>query len=207
MPIVAKIVVVLAIILFIAYRRRIRVPSGYRLPPGPRGCPLIGSAHKLGPYPRNQFQKWAAQYGDVFQVQIGLQRWVLFNSPEAIKDVFDKQSAQTSGRPPMPVFHNQVSGDWRLVSMDYGPKWRRLRTALHQCLSPKMADELRPGQEFESGQLLHDILTANQNELDFYDHVRRYATSVVMTAAYGQRVPSYVRGSTLRLVDWKICSF
>ncbi|KAH6868935.1 O-methylsterigmatocystin oxidoreductase [Thelonectria olida] len=191
MHLVTKIVIVLALALFIGYKRRNHVPHGYRLPPGPRGWPLIGNAHELGPYPRNQFQKWAAQYGEVFQVQIGLQRWVLFNSPEAIKDVFDKQSALTSGRPPMPVFHNQVSGNWRLVSMDYGPKWRRLRTALHQCLSPKMSDELRPGQEFESGQLLHDILTANQNEQDFYDHVRRYATSVVMTAAYGQRIPSY----------------
>ncbi|KAL7757138.1 hypothetical protein ACKLNR_011665 [Fusarium oxysporum f. sp. zingiberi] len=191
MSYLSKIILVLIVVLFVAFKRRIRIPSGYRLPPGPKGWPLIGSAHELGPYPRNQFQKWAAQYGEVFQVQIGLQRWVVLNSPDAIKDVLDKQSSLTSGRPPMPVFHNQVSGDWRLVSMDYGPKWRRLRTALHHCLSPKVADELRPGQEFESGQLLHDILMANQNEENFYDHVRRYATSVVMTAAYGQRIPSY----------------
>ncbi|GKT40903.1 uncharacterized protein ColSpa_01084 [Colletotrichum spaethianum] len=57
-----------------------------------------------------------------------------------------------------------------------------------------VAQGSRPAEsrtKFESGQLPHDALKENQTETEFYYHIRRYATSVMMTAAYGQRIPSY----------------
>lgn len=170
-----------------------KVPKGLRLPPGPRGLPLIGSALELGKYPRHQFQKWADQYGEVVSVRIGFHRFILLNSPQAVKEILDKQAAVTSGRPPQPVLHYQVNGGLNLVSMDYGPQWRKFRSALHKCLSQKTAERLRASQEFEAKQTIFDILTNNANDELFSEHFKRYTMSVVMTAAYGQRVKSHVR--------------
>lgn len=48
-----------------------------------------------------------------------------------------------------------------------------------------------PSQEFEAKQLLYDILTDNENQMNFYMHIRRYTTSVVMTSTYGKRIPDW----------------
>lgn len=161
--------------------------------PGPKGFPIIGNTLQLGPYPQQQLRKWAAMFGDIYKVQIGLQNWVFLNSPAAVKDILDKQSAITSGRPPMPVVSDLVSGGQRFLLMTYTPTWRKLRAIVHKLLTPKSSDTFKPSQEFESKQLIYDILTDNEDQESFYLHVRRYTTSVVMTSTYGRRIPSWVR--------------
>lgn len=75
--------------------------------------------------------------------------------------------------------------------MPYGPKWRAYRTISHQVLSTTMTATFIPSQEFETKQLLYDIAFSNQNQRDFYWHVRRFTFSVLMTATYGRRVDSW----------------
>lgn len=38
---------------------------------------------------------------------------------------------------------------------------------------------------------MHDLLTDNRNELDFYNHIRRLSFSIVMTSTYGRRVSTW----------------
>lgn len=160
--------------------------------PGPVGLPILGHTLSVGDKPQNIFRKWALQYGEVFQVQIGWYPWVFVNSPAAVKEIFDKQSAVTSGRPRSPFLFDLMSGGMRILFMDYTPEWRKLRAVIHQLLTPKMSDTFQPSQEFEAKQLLHDLLTDNDDERSFYNHVRRYTTSVVMTSTYGRRIPHWV---------------
>lgn len=51
----------------------------------------------------------------------------------------------------------------------------------------RAVDTLKPSQDVESRQYLHDILT---NPDHFLDHVKRYATSVIIYASYGFRILS-----------------
>jgi cytochrome P450 len=161
--------------------------------PGPKGLPIIGNTLSLGSQPQKIFRKWALEYGDVFKIQMGWDYWIFVNSPAAVKDIFDKHSAITSGRPRMPVVADLVSGGMRFLLMDYTPKWRQLRAVVHKLLTPKMSDTFRPSQEFEAKQLMFDLLTDNKDDEAFYNHIRRYTTSVVMTSTYGRRVPEWVR--------------
>ena len=135
------------------------------------------------------------------QLQIGWQNWVFVSSPEAVKDIFDKQSSATSGRVPMPVASDLVSGGMRFLLMDYTPTWRKLRAIVHKLLTPKVSNTFMPSQLFEAKQLMYDILTDNANEEDFYMHVRRYTTSVVLTSTYGIRVQKWVRQSCFIIKD------
>ncbi|KPM40123.1 hypothetical protein AK830_g6429 [Neonectria ditissima] len=143
----------------------------------------------MGRTPHRKLQSWAAEYGELFQVRLGWENWVYVNSPEAVREIFDKQSAKTSGRIPMPVASELLSGENRLLLLTYGPKWRKLRTIIHKLLTPKASDTYRPSQEFEAKQLVYDIATNNEDQQSFYMHVRRYTTSVVLTSTYGRRVP------------------
>jgi cytochrome P450 len=123
---------------------------------------------------------------------MGWENWVFLNSPQAVKDILDKQSAITSGRAPMPVANDLVSGGMRFLLMSYTPTWRKLRAIVHKLLTPKASNTFMPSQEFEAKQLIYDILNDNSDEESFYMHVRRYTISVVMTSTYGRRVPTWV---------------
>ena len=171
---------------------RPKVPSGLRSVPGPPGLPLIGNAHQLGQYPQRALQKWAREYGELFQIKLGYENWVFINSPAAVKEILDRQSAVTSGRVPMPVLSDLISGGKRFLLMGYTTEWRKLRAIVHRLLTPKASESFRPSQQFEAQQLLYDILTDNADQSSFYMHVRRYTTSVVMTSTYGKRVPAWV---------------
>ena len=160
--------------------------------PGPSGLPLIGNLHQISSLPFREMKQWSRKYGEIFRVKVGLQDWIFLNSPEAIKDILDRQSATTSGRPPMPVASDIVSGGKRFLLMSYTPEWRKLRAMVHKLLTPKASDLFKPSQEFETKQLLWDLLTDNDDQESFYNHVRRYTTSVVMTSTYGRRIPFWV---------------
>lgn len=166
-----------------------KIPKGLRRVPGPPGIPLLGNTLQLKPQPQRQFQQWAREYGELFQIQMGYENWVFLNSPEAVKEILDKQSAITSGRAPMPVASDLISGGMRFLLMGYTSEWRKLRTIVHKLLTPKVSDTFKPSQDFEAKKLIHDLYSDNKGEENFYMHVRRYTTSVVMTSTYGRRIP------------------
>src|SRR5579859_218434 len=61
--------------------------------------------------------------------------------------------------------------------MPYNEHWRRLRTIVHQLLTPKMSATFKPSQLFESKQLTYDILHHNEDLTSFYQHCRRVPPS------------------------------
>jgi cytochrome P450 len=148
------------------------------------------------------FKKWSRQYGDMFQIRIGpSQKWIFLNSPQVVKDLLEKQSAVTSTRPNF-VSARIVSNDMRLVLMPYSDKWRTLRSIIHPLLTPKASSLMEPAQEFESKQVLWDIYSSMkntaqskerpENEMAFYDYIRRYSASVMLAMVYGIRAPTWV---------------
>ncbi|GMG25069.1 unnamed protein product [Aspergillus oryzae] len=160
--------------------------------PGPSGWPLIGMGLDLPVRPRELLNRWAAQYGDVFKVRVGWYNWVFFNSPDAVKEVFDRQAAVTSGKPPLPIAQDYCLRGDGVLPMTYNAKWKRLHAFLKQLLSAKASAAFIPSQEFEIKQLLADLShEAGKNSTDFYMHIRRMTFSIVMTSAYGLRIPKW----------------
>lgn len=160
--------------------------------PSPSGLPIIGNSFQIPTRPHIKFIEWAQQLGEIYRVRLGLADWYILNSPEAVKDILDKQSAVTSSRPPWPILSDALSGGMRFLFMPYGSQWRRLRSVAHGLLSPRVSATFQPSQDFEAKQLIHDLLKNNQNQMDFYMHIRRYTVSVLMTSTYGKRIPTWV---------------
>ena len=59
--------------------------------PGPRGWPWIGIGFDLPKRPRKMLSGYRVKYGDAFKMRLGWYNWVFFNTPEGVKEVFDKQ--------------------------------------------------------------------------------------------------------------------
>ncbi len=157
--------------------------------PGPRGkYPFIGIGFHLPPKAPVLFRQWAQTYGDIFKIRVGYYNWVVINSPEAIREILEKQSLATSSKPPSPMGHDVVTGRNRMPTMSYGPRWRALRTMVRQITTVPMTASFIPSQEFEAKQLLSDLATANADQRAFYQHTRRFAFSIVMTNTFGTRV-------------------
>ncbi|KAK4937424.1 hypothetical protein LTR10_021961 [Elasticomyces elasticus] len=168
-----------------------KIPKGLRAAPSPPGARLFsGHSHIYSGQVTNnpsesQLVKWAEELGEIYQIQMGTQRWVILSSPEAIKEVFDRQGTLTSSRAVNRVAMGVLSGGYRMLFMPYGKQWRDIRAIVHRCLTVKSADGMKPSQDLESRRYLYDLLTEPAN---FWNHVKRYSTSVIMYATYGRRI-------------------
>jgi len=175
-------------------RYKNKPPSGTKAAPGPAGLPLLGNAHQLSQQPHQQITKWAREYGEVYKIRLGWNDWYMICSPEACKEILDKQSAYTSSRAPFPVAGDALSGGMRFLFMEYGPEWRKLRGISHKLLTPAVSATFKPSQEFEAKMLLEEILKGADaekgNEIS-YMAIRRYTVSVIMTSTYGRRIPQW----------------
>lgn len=77
--------------------------------PGPRGLPLVGSLPWLwGRVHGEQFRLWSAQYGEVFQVQLGHRTVVVVNSAASARSIFLGQREASNSRPIFYVLHKKV---------------------------------------------------------------------------------------------------
>lgn len=160
------------------------------LPPGPKGLPLIGNlldladSDQVGAKARN----WAKDYGEIVYTKIGGTDYVWLSSPKAVRDLMDKKSAIYSSRASLPLAQDVASAGRRQLFMPYGSQWRTLRKSSHALLNSTMAVNYQPVQDYESKQLMSELLDSPDQ---FYQHNRRYSASVIMLVTYGYRLPTW----------------
>lgn len=88
--------------------------------------------------------------------------------------------------------HDIITSGKRMPTMPYGPHWRAQRSVVRQITTAPMTSTFVPSQEFEAKQLLFDLATDNgDDQKNFYQHMRRYAFSIIMTNTFGTRVKNW----------------
>lgn len=148
---------------------------GDRLPPGPKGPPVIGNILQIpAESPGLKMKEWAQQFGEMMTLRMGRRDFVYLNSSRVVQDILVKRAGQTSGRPRQPLAMDLLSGGNRIVLMQYGERWRKLRKIMHSMLSITAVQKWAPYQEVETRQLLHYYL---HNPDGFYKHNGLYANS------------------------------
>ncbi|KAG7098797.1 hypothetical protein E1B28_000702 [Marasmius oreades] len=194
-----------------------------KLPPGPRRLPIVGNllhVPTLRPYP--QFRKWARQYGPIFSLRLGPQTMIVLNSAEVAHEILDNRARKYSSRAPPHVAHDIMSDGQRLVFLPYDKEWKAAKKSMQALFTTAKIREMRRTQELESRVLLYDLLCHRQQSLsaDFTEFVgdgvpdrhwfaiiRRYTTSVVMTATYGNRVNRVVDNPHLHKIYDVLANF
>ncbi|KAH9071052.1 cytochrome P450 [Lactarius deliciosus] len=168
----------IALIIVVRYSRS----PWRRVPPGPRGLPLIGNVLEL----RDKvwlFQSDCKQkYEDVMYLSALGQPILILNSLKAASELLDRRANIYSGRPRFIMAQEIISGGLAFASLnpvdDY---WRRGRRAAHQVLS-KAAVRGYHNVLRREGVLLASALLANSGALE--KHFQRAAASATMTILY-----------------------
>ncbi|KAI0047445.1 cytochrome P450 [Auriscalpium vulgare] len=182
--IVGGLTLALLLTLLVQYRRS----PWRRVPPGPRGLPLLGNVRQL----RNRrwlFFQSRKEHGDVVYLNVAGQPIVLLNTQEAAADLLDRRASIYSGRPHFVVASEILTGGMFLVYAQYGDMMRRMRRAAQEGLSKAAVKQLHPIQRREALLLAQGLLTDTQADHESrVKHFRRSSASMIMSVTYG--VPS-----------------
>ncbi|XP_034688483.1 flavonoid 3',5'-hydroxylase 2-like [Vitis riparia] len=134
-----------------------------KLPPGPRGWPLLGALPLLGNMPHVALAKMAKRYGPVMFLKMGTNSMVVASTPEAARAFLKTLDINFSNRPPnagatLLAYHAQD-----MVFADYGARWKLLRklSNLHM-LGGKALEDWSQVRAVELGHMLRAMLELSQ---------------------------------------------
>ncbi|KAH9941388.1 cytochrome P450 [Amylocystis lapponica] len=142
-------------------------PRRSRLPPGPRGLPIVGT---YSTHPRAS-NGWNIKSGGDIQ--------------QATSDLLDKRSAIYSDRPSYPMAVDLVGCGWNFALAKYDDSWRLRRRIFHQHFQPSDVVKYQPRVLKGAREVLHHLLETPDN---FIARFRHFAGSVSMGIAYGLEV-------------------
>ncbi|KAK7445453.1 hypothetical protein VKT23_014872 [Stygiomarasmius scandens] len=153
-----------------------------KLPPGPRGYPIIGNLLALtGTQLWLRFTEWRETYGDLVTLNIPGQRIVIINSQTAANEILERHAGKNSDRPRNIVAAEILTGGLLFVFTRYTDVWRRMRKAAHEGLNRNVVHHYQPGQAGEAYVLAAGVLSQPQ---EWFKHLRRNAASSIMSTVY-----------------------
>ncbi|KAF7815612.1 flavonoid 3',5'-hydroxylase 2-like [Senna tora] len=101
--------------------------NNMRLPPGPRGFPLVGALPLLGAMPHVALSKMANKYGPIIYLKLGTTSMVVASTPDAARAFLKTVDQNFANRPANAGATHIAYNSQDMVFADYGPKWRLLR--------------------------------------------------------------------------------
>ncbi|KAI1429626.1 3-hydroxyphenylacetate 6 hydroxylase [Xylaria sp. FL1777] len=162
---------------------------------GPRGWPIIGNYLDVVGNAAIQYDKWAKQYGDVYQVQLGNTTVVIVNSPAAAKTFFLSNSHTLSSRPITYTFHKVASTTAGLTigTSPYDESLKKKKKGIAAALNRPSIQTYVPYFDRETRAFIEDLLTYGKSgavTIDPLPMIQRLSLSLVMTINWGVRIPS-----------------
>lgn len=118
-------VLLLTLISIIFLKKKKNPNSNLRLPPGPRGLPIIGNLHRLNGLPHRWFHQLSAIYGPVMFLRLGFTPVVVISSSEAAEEVLKTKDLETCSRTKL-----MATGKLSFKDITFAPytdSWREYR--------------------------------------------------------------------------------
>ncbi|KAL0461182.1 UNVERIFIED_CONTAM: cytochrome [Sesamum latifolium] len=98
-----------------------------RLPPGPRGLPILGHLHLLGKNPHQDLYHLARKHGPIMGLRFGFVPAVVVSSPAGAELVLKTHDLVFANRPRNEASKYIWYGQKDLAFGQYGPYWRNMR--------------------------------------------------------------------------------
>ncbi|XP_060171910.1 cytochrome P450 CYP736A12-like [Lycium barbarum] len=105
-----------------------------KLPPGPRGLPIIGNLHMLGTLPHRTLYDLSKRYGPIIFLKLGNVPTVVVSTPETAGLILKTHDAVFASRPKLKAVNYISDGDKGLAFAPHGPQWRNARKFCTQQL-------------------------------------------------------------------------
>jgi cytochrome P450 len=116
--------------------------NGNRVPPGPKGLPVLGMALDLLRDPLTLMRNVAREYGDVVRIPVVLQSRILVNHPDYIQQVLLLQQAKFHKSTLTKETTGRLLGQGLLISE--GDFWRRQRRLAQPAFHRQRINEYAP---------------------------------------------------------------
>ncbi|KAF7850601.1 hypothetical protein BT93_L5205 [Corymbia citriodora subsp. variegata] len=98
-----------------------KTQSKKRLPPGPRGFPILGNLPLLGQNPHHDLHKLAKKYGPLMYLRLGLVPTIIVSSPEVAEQFLKTHDLVFASRPPHEAAKHMSYEQRSLAFAPYGP--------------------------------------------------------------------------------------
>ncbi|KAJ7826064.1 cytochrome P450 [Mycena olivaceomarginata] len=146
-----------------------------KLPPGPRGLPLVGNVFDV---PKTQewlaFMEMARKYdSDIISLNLAGDTVIVLNSLSAVDALLEDKSA---------IYSDRAGFHWHLAFMRYGPRWKEHRKVLMQQFQPSAVLLHRPVELEAAHALLQRLL---DSPAKYEKHFRHMAGRIILSTAYG----------------------
>lgn len=126
-----------------------------KLPPSPKGLPIIGHLHLVSPIPHQDFYKLSLRHGPIMQLFLGSVPCVVASTAEAAKEFLKTHEINFSNRPGQNVavqFLTYVFGP-------YGPSVKFIKKlCMSELLGGRMLDQFLPVRQQETKKFIKRVL-------------------------------------------------
>ncbi|KAF5480778.1 hypothetical protein F2P56_001494, partial [Juglans regia] len=135
-----------------------------KLPPGPRGFPILGNLHMLGEFPHQDLHRLAKKHGPIMYLQLGLVPVIVVSSPEAAELFLKTHDLVFASRPPHEAA-KLISYEQKNLSFSpYGSYWRNVRKMCTlELLSNLKINSFKSMRKQELGSLVKFLQEAAAN--------------------------------------------
>ncbi|KAK4721921.1 hypothetical protein R3W88_012154 [Solanum pinnatisectum] len=118
---------ILALILLFIFYELLNIKNKKKLPPGPKGIPILGHLHLLGENLTHDLHKFSLKYGPIIYMKFGMVPTYVISSPESAEKILKTYDHIFASRP-----HNETAqyisyGQRNLIFSKYGAYWRNMR--------------------------------------------------------------------------------
>ena len=109
--------------------------SRRKLPPGPRGLPIVGNLFDIGPKPHESLAKLAKKHGPLMTIWLGSVTSVVASSAEMAREILQKNDEACSGRNVPDAVTALENNNLAVLWISAGEEWRIIRRALNTFLT------------------------------------------------------------------------
>ncbi|CAN0841945.1 Flavonoid 3'-monooxygenase [Linum grandiflorum] len=161
-------------------------PSDEKLPPGPRGLPILGYLPFLGTELHKSFTELGGIYGPVYKLWLGSKMYVVIGSPSLAKTIRDQVVTFTDRDPQIAAKIISYGGS-DVAFCSYGPDWRKLRKVfVHELVSSVRLEHSYLLRKKEVENVVNDVCRKTGKALDFGQLVFMTVSNTVLSMLLGE---------------------
>ncbi|OIT35534.1 PREDICTED: cytochrome P450 93A3-like [Nicotiana attenuata] len=160
--------------------------EGPKLPPGPRGLPIVGFLPFLRPNLHHQLTELSEKYGPIYKFWLGSKLCVVLNSPSLAKEVVRDQDSVFANRDPPIAGLLATYGGQDIGFSPYGSYWRDMRKLfVSEMLSNRNLEASYGLRTHEVRKTIKKVHTKIGNPIDIGELAFVTQMNVVMSMIFG----------------------
>ncbi|KJZ75807.1 hypothetical protein HIM_04964 [Hirsutella minnesotensis 3608] len=185
-----------------------RLRPDRRLPPGPKGIPVLGNIFDFPPPGVPEFEHWLHHkdtYGPISSVTVLGQTAVIIHDVEAARHILDKESKFTSGRPRLEFAQDLCGFGKSLASMQNNHTLREHRRIVHQQIgTPARAAHYDDMLEMEIRRFLLQLLQSPEN---ITEQIMTAMSAIILRMTYGYSIRTSQPDPLVTLIERMMSNF